>query len=71
MLNIIARDLSDSMWEFTSVTSGLAGAGCFRAQIKSYVAWMNTSVDDIFGILYFGGKKSTISEIISALVLGI
>ena len=33
--NIKTRDLNDSMWEFGSVTSGIAGSGFLRAQINS------------------------------------
>ena len=69
--NIFARGINASLCAFTSVTSGLAGAKIFSACIRSCASQMEESVDEIFGMLHFLGKNSTVSEICSALVLGV
>ena len=69
--NIFARDLSDYVWEFPSVTSVIACAVFFRVGINSCEELMAASVDLIFVIMYFEGNKFTVSEILSDTVLGI
>ena len=59
------------MWEFLGVTSGIYGAGLCRACNKSCAEWMASLVNTILGMLDFWGEKSTISEILSGIVLGI
>ena len=69
--NISAWDINASVWESTSMDSGLSDATVFRACINSCATWMVASVDDIFGMLYFEGKNSTVTKTFYALVLGI
>ena len=68
--NIYARYINASFCTFTSVNIGLAGAGFFIAWIKSCASLIVSSVDENFGMLDFLGGNSTVSEIRSALVLG-
>ena len=56
--------------EFSSLTSGMEGAGFCSSRIKSCTALMTESVDENFGMINLLGKNSTVSEICSALVLG-
>ena len=69
--NILSRSIIDSLWEFPIVNSRIYGAGLCRAWINSCVEWIAASVDDIFGIMYFGVKSSTVSEILFDICLGI
>ena len=71
LLNILARAFNYVVLGFPSVTIRLAGAGVCSALIKSCAARIEESVDDIFVMLYFLGKNSTVSEILSTLVCGI
>ena len=68
--NISAWDINDSLCVFTSVNSGLTGAGFCSAWIESCVAWMVASMVEIFGMLNCLGGNSTMSDIRSDLVLG-
>ena len=69
--NIYASDPNASLCAFT-VTGGLAGSGLFSAWIKYCAEWIVASVEEIFGMLILGGGGDyTVSEIRSALVLGI
>ena len=67
--NIFARAINASFCEFPSVTSGLSGAGFCIALIKSCSGRMPSSVDEIFGMINFMGKKYPVFEIRSALFL--
>ena len=69
--NILDSDLRASVWESTIVNSVIDGTGLRRALINSCADRMAASVDDIFGMLYFLGKNYTVSDIFSAIVLGI
>ena len=55
--NISARYLNAHFFEFTIITSGLSGAGLCITRIKSYAASIVASVEEIFGMLEFLGKK--------------
>ena len=55
--NISARDLNDSLCEFTIMTSMLAGSGFCSAWIKYYAAWIVASVEDIFWHVKCFGRK--------------
>ena len=68
--DILCSTLRDYVWEYPIVTNVIDGAELRRSQIKSCAEKMDASVDDIFDMLNFGGKNSTVSEILSALVLG-
>ena len=68
-MNISARDINASLCPFSSLTSGIAGAGFCSAQIKFYVALNVASLEDICGMLNCFGENSAVSDIFSALVL--
>ena len=69
-MNISARDINDSLWKFPSLTSALAGSGLCSAQIKYCAEWIDASVEEILGMLNCLGKNYTVSDINSAIVLG-
>ena len=69
LLNIPTSFFSADVRVSPTVTSGLAGAGFCRPQIKSCAAWMSASVEDIFGMLNSLGKNPTVSAILSVLFL--
>ena len=67
----IATDINASLCAFPNATSGISGDGFCSALIIYCEAWMSASLDDIFGMLNYMGNNYTISEIRSALILGI
>ena len=69
MSNILDRVIIASFCVFPSVNSGWAGDRFCSASIKFCTDLLAASVDVIFGVLCFG-KKSTVSKILLALVLG-
>ena len=69
-MDISARVLNASLCPCTILPIGLAGAGFCSAKIKSCVEGIVESVEEICGMLNCFGKNSTVSDIFSALVLG-
>ena len=70
-LNISTRDLNASLCAFPILTSDFPGDGLCGANIKSYETQTVASMEDICGMLNCFGKNSIVSDIISALVLGL
>ena len=56
LLNIPNSVLSAAVWSFTRFTSRLDGAGLYREWIKSWIAYMAASIEDIFVMLNSWGK---------------
>ena len=59
--NIFSREVNASLFAFSIITSGLAGAGFYSAWIKSCAELFFSSVLDIFGMLNFQGWDSNVS----------
>ena len=69
--NILDIVLIYYVWDYPIVTSNIDGAGLCSAKINYRAEKIAKSVDDIFGMLYCFGKKSTWPGILSDPVLGI
>ena len=70
-LNISAGVLNVSVCPFPSLTSGISGDGFCSALIEYRLAWNVAYVEDICGMLIFLGGNSSVSNILSALLLGV
>jgi hypothetical protein len=51
--------------------NGFAAAGFFNASVSSSRAVAALSADAVVGMLYFSGKKTTVSDTLVPLVLGV
>ena len=69
-LNISARVINTSLYAFPIFTSGVPGYGFCIAWIKSCGALSVASAEDICGMLNWFRGNSTVSNILTALVLG-
>ena len=71
---LLCWKISESCFRAWSVAvliggSGLAAVGFFNVSMSSVAARTAASADEVFGIVVFTGKNSTVSLILSALVL--
>ena len=69
-LNFSARDINASLCEFPILPSGISIAGLCSVKIKSCAVWIVASVEEMFGMMNYLGRNSTVSDITSALDSG-